>query len=105
MNNITGSSSDSDVSKRDVSAVPITNATTPDIIIKAQYIDILAGRDGRDGLQEPVGVKGEKGDTGSSGVQGPRRSRSTGTSWTINCRNYLYTMGENHPVQILQEQN
>ena len=40
MNNITGSSSDSDVSKRDVSAVPITNATTNDIIIKAQYIDI-----------------------------------------------------------------
>ena len=51
-----------------MSAVPITNATTPDIIIKAQYIDILAGRDGLQGL---VGVKGEKGDTGSSGVQGP----------------------------------
>ena len=72
MNTITGSSSsDSDVSKRDVSVVPITNSTTPDIIIKAQYIDILAGRDGRDGLQGPAGEKGEKGDTGPPGVQGP----------------------------------
>ena len=71
MNNITGSSSsDSDVSKRDVPVVPITNATTTDIIIKAQYIDILAGRDGRDGLQGSVGEKGEKGDTGPPGVQG-----------------------------------
>ena len=56
-------SSDSNVIKRDVSDTSVINTTTVDpnvIPIKAHYVDILAGRDGRDGLQGPAGVNGLK---------------------------------------------
>ena len=52
--------------------------------IKSHYIDILRGRDGRDGLpgsQGPAGPQGTTGEQGPRGIQGPPGGGTVYTRW------------------------
>ena len=82
------------------------NTTTNDCCISDRYVEILRGRDSRDGLTGPAGRdgnngekrdKGEPGTPREQGIQGPPGPISGGALYTIDGR-------ELH-VQVLQEQN
>ncbi|XP_019850579.1 PREDICTED: collagen alpha-3(IV) chain-like [Amphimedon queenslandica] len=50
----------------------ITEEKVNDTLVRSVYLQILRGRDGRDGLPGRDGVKGERGDRGEKGETGAR---------------------------------
>ena len=65
----------------------ITEEKVNDTLVRSVYLQILRGRDGRDGVPGRDGVKGERGDkgekgeTGAKGDTGPKSGGVVYTRW------------------------
>ena len=64
----------SDITKREATTA-ITEDDSHEYKITSRYIDIIKGRDGRDGLPGPAGEKGDKGEVGVQGQVGLQGAR------------------------------
>ena len=64
----------SDITKREATTA-ITEDDSHEYKITSRYIDIIKGRDGRDGMLGPAGEKGDKGEVGVQGQVGSQGAR------------------------------